>query len=204
MNYMLSFKKLKISPFAIFAITILFYADFSVYTLFVILAAVLHEAGHIIAIKAAKCPLSQISVYPFGAHIKADITRVSYKTELWIYLSGPLVNLFMFIIFVALAFGFRFLSRQFLFFGFSNFALFLANILPVKGLDGGKTLECALCLCGKRDLTKIDSLCELLSALAIFLLTLIALLVLHITNYNFSLLIFCAYLVISVYAKNSL
>lgn len=203
---MLCFKKLKISPLSLVFVFLLFFSDFSVYTAIVLLAAAAHEAGHLIAMRILGCKIHSICLYPFGVDIKANVLHLCYAKELWVYISGPLVNFVCFAVFymLALVLPSSTITTPFVFFAFSSFLLFFVNLLPIKTLDGGKSLYCLLCLCGKKSLLNIDSICDLACWISIFILLIFALFVLHITNYNFSLLIFCAYLIISIYAKNSL
>lgn len=193
--------KLKISIFTLIVLSAMFYGDFSVYTLLVLLCAAFHEAGHLFAMKLTKCNISQILICPFGAEIKTNTNILSYVQESIIYLSGPLFNL----LFAVISFVLFLISKSppLLFLCFSNFALFFVNILPIKNLDGGKTLECILSSKDKNGLLTTEKVCELFSCVGIFVLTLVSLYILHITQYNFSLLIFCAYLIISTYAKNT-
>ena len=57
-----------------------------------LLAAVLHEMGHLAALRYYEIPLRQITLTCLGGTIRADLTRAGYWQEMAISLSGPLVN----------------------------------------------------------------------------------------------------------------
>lgn len=189
--------RLKISIFTILAASALFYADFSVYTMLVAAAAIIHEIGHLLAIKYVNISVQEICIYPFGADIKVNNTSLSYNQELAVALSGPIANLIAsLIIYCFIYFNF---SRQGLFFFFANIVLAVFNLFPIKTFDGGKALECILCM--KLPLEDALKIIEITSAIFFIAMTFLALFLLVATGYNFSLIIICAYLFLSVYAN---
>ena len=84
--------KFKVHPlFILFGIYFVFTGkvfSFIVYTL----SALIHELGH--AIEAQKCGyrLFNVTLMPFGAVIKGDISGMGYLDEIRVSLSGPFVN----------------------------------------------------------------------------------------------------------------
>lgn len=99
----------------------------------VLLAALCHELGHLAVLGLFRVPVESILVMPMGAIIRApEQERLSYGRELLAVLAGAAVNF-------TLALVFARLSRDYLFAG-ANFLLGIYNLLPVKGLDGGRAL----------------------------------------------------------------
>ena len=56
--------------------------------------SLLHESGHIFAIKICGCNINKISLNAFGAEIvKSENSFTGYIKDIIIFLSGPLINL---------------------------------------------------------------------------------------------------------------
>ena len=126
---------ISISPLAIpfFALALLF--RFSALSL---LAALLHELGHVLAILLCKGKILKITILPIGAQLDALPAKTYFK-EAAVCGSG-------------IAFNLLFAGISFPFFGASDFFvcnLLLAalNMLPIIGLDGGDLLYCLLQIC---------------------------------------------------------
>lgn len=107
-------------------------------TLMLFAAIAVHELGHILAILVIDERISDISVSPFGLSIKRSGRLCSYKLELIVYLSGPMTNILLALVFsmvknnICEAF-----VEQNLIFG-------ILNMLPIKTLDGGSALRSVL------------------------------------------------------------
>ena len=94
--------------------------------LFSFLTAVLiHETGHILALRLTGGKVVGAALSPFGITVKAAYP-VSYKKTLFIDLSGPLFGILAYLLFRGSAFSYY------------NLFLSLFNLLPVSSLDGGK------------------------------------------------------------------
>lgn len=101
-----------------------------------IISAVIHEAGHYIAIILLKCdtgaPVGHIS----GFRIRQkQIT--SYTKNIIIFAAGPFSNF----LFTLILLPFVFADRYFLTACIINFATALSNLLPIKGYDGFSILS---------------------------------------------------------------
>lgn len=106
-----------------------------------LLASVLHEAGHIVAAKLCKIPMTELKLGIFGAALTPAQTLLSYKKEIILSLAGPLVNLLCALPLTVLikepdGFCQLFLTAS-LFLGF-------LNLLPITDFDGGRILYCLL------------------------------------------------------------
>lgn len=99
----------------------------------VLLAALCHELGHLLALRLAGAKVERVRLNAFGAEIRADTHRLSYPREIACTLAGPAVNL-------ALA---LFLARTAGWYVPAGSSLLLGcfNLLPVPALDGGRALH---------------------------------------------------------------
>ena len=98
-----------------------------------ILAALLHEMGHVIAVKHYGGNVKRIDVMPLGARI-VTTGELSHIQDTVIYLSGAAANGFAALLFApALMFN---TSPYLLYFILSNIFLGAINLLPIKGNDG--------------------------------------------------------------------
>ena len=123
----------------------------------ILLAALLHEAGHGLACRMLGVPLRFFRPIAGGAVIGYDASRISYTREAWIAAAGPLANLAGAI----LCFPGD-CSRGRALFGISCLALALFNFLPIRNLDGGTFL--AAVLQNHMDIRRCDRICSALSA----------------------------------------
>ena len=104
-------------------------------TLPFLLAAVLHEGGHLLACRFLRVPIRFFSPIATGAVIGYDPSAVSYAREAWIAAAGPLANLAGFLLcFLGEC------TRGRALFGTSCLAFAFFNLLPIRTLDGGVLL----------------------------------------------------------------
>ena len=133
--------KLRISP-AAFLLPAVFIALSPVEMLLaVLLAALCHELGHYLLVRALGGRLDAITMTALGAemHIAPD-SRLSYGRELLATAAGPAVNLLLGCI---LATGGRHIPILYLLSGV-QLVLGLFNLLPIMPLDGGSILWLAV------------------------------------------------------------
>ncbi len=156
-------------------------------------AALLHEAGHLAAMRLCGIPLYGVRIYPFGAEILCDTSYASYGAEALCAAAGPGVSLVLFALSAAL---FAASGSVYAFaLAAANGAFFAVNILPARGLDGGVILECLLLRKSPEALSgKGCRLPDAVSDASVFLLCLGAGFVVVRTGYNLSLLFICIYL----------
>ena len=105
-------------------------------TVMTVLAAVLHEMGHIAAALAVGC--GDVSL-PYAALTGLRILPpqlMSYKNEIIIALGGPIANLAVFVILIP------FLKSDYIFaFTIINLLTAASNLLPVGGYDGYRAVR---------------------------------------------------------------
>ena len=108
-----------------------------------LIAALLHELGHIIAARICKIELGELRLGIFGASLCSRPMLCSYKKEIALCIAGPLVNLILALVALPLCND----SSEFLnLFVSSSLFLGILNLLPIYEFDGGRILFCLLSL----------------------------------------------------------
>ncbi len=132
--------RLRVNLFALPAFFLTLYLEGLLPTLLLLLAALLHEGGHLLAMKRYGVPVRRVDINPMGALITYDDSLCSAKASGWIAFAGAGANLAALI--VCLPWALK--SPYTLFFALVNGFLALLNLLPWEALDGGKLLFCLL------------------------------------------------------------
>lgn len=155
-------------------------------------AAFLHELGHLLAAKMLKIKVKEIKFGFSGVRIVTDERLTSYKSEIILAMSGPLVNIAIFCsvwaVFSLCGEGgegmltsldaFLLYSKLdklglLAFFALSSLIQAILNLLPVKTFDGGRILSCATAqLFGDRASERVLSVTSAFSALLLWILAL--------------------------------
>ena len=107
----------------------------------VAVAAMLHEMGHGLAAWGWSVPIRSMKLDLFGARLELG-GLTGYTAELSVAAGGPLASLVCF----ALLRPWGAESGWTGLLGTASLGLGLVNLLPVRGLDGGRMLSCALAL----------------------------------------------------------
>ena len=110
-----------------------------------LLAATLHEIGHLICARAFLIPIKRIKLNLFGALIETDPLGCSYFKEALLAVAGPLTN----VVFALLTIAANALSAfrdpyPIQYFFVTSLSLAFINLLPIEGFDGGRVLNCIL------------------------------------------------------------
>lgn len=100
----------------------------------ILLAAVIHELGHVIAATVLGIKLRLCRTGPVGISLKYDFSAVSHLREAAVCLAGPLLG--------AVCFICCYRSTSYL--ANASAALSLLNLLPISYLDGGCILSALL------------------------------------------------------------
>lgn len=110
----------------------------------VLAAAALHELGHYAALRLCGGRLRSLRLTPLGAlMVPEDTSRLSYGAELAVTLAGPAVNGAMTLLLGLLG---RLWPAAYVFAG-AQAVLGAFNLLPARGLDGGRALWLAAAWC---------------------------------------------------------
>lgn len=108
-----------------------------------IIFAILHEIGHLLALKHFKISIEEFKVSLFGGNIKIlNNNKIQYYQNAIISFCGPLVNLFFFVLFYLLNIFLKnkFINEIYVI----NLVLAAFNLLPFYNFDGGKILASVL------------------------------------------------------------
>ena len=107
----------------------------------VAVAAMLHEMGHGLAAWGWSVPIRSMKLDLFGARLELG-GLTGYTAELAVAAGGPLASLVCFALTWPLGRAGSWTGML----GTASLGLGLLNLLPVRGLDGGRMLSCALAL----------------------------------------------------------
>lgn len=182
---------------ALFMISFLLWAIYSrsPRPLLALLAILLHEGGHWLAIKLCRVPLDGFGFNSCEARLCLG-SPVSYKKEIIICAAGPAANLLSLL--PSLHKGTSLFGESALsFFTSVSAALALLNLLPIGDLDGGRLLTCLLSMLVDSDFAR--QVCEILSFLTLFCLWSVSVYALLRTGGSLSLFFFSATLFYRVF-----
>lgn len=154
------------------------------------LAFIIHEAGHLLAMKLCSCKPRGVIISSFDVKIlESGRFRVPLFKDIVITLAGPLFNL--------TAFACTFSANRV--FAGVNLCIGLFNLLPALSLDGGQVLYLILSKFFTADtcVRVINTATVIISAPLFFF----GIMVLLNSPYNFSLLFIGIYLILSLFLK---
>lgn len=181
--------KIEIKFLFVAAMVLLMLLDTSGVMLCAFLSSAVHELAHLTALLALKGEVMAVSFELFGIRI-TRVDALLYWEELLVLLAGPIANL---LIFVLCAFSG---SQSVSLISAVNLWIGVFNLLPVGALDGGRAAELILSkLFGEK---KGGRAAMLLSLLFIIPLFVIGLVFLFRPSHNFSLLVVCVFLAMSL------
>lgn len=147
-----------------------------------VLACAVHEAGHLIILRAARLRVVRITLTPAGLDI-ARSDGCSYRTDALVSLAGPLAGLCCALC-AYYAGSVDFCA--------ANLVCSVFNLLPVLPLDGGCALR-SLLLC-RLSLDRVDRVMRVICVCTLSVVYTASILLLLYTGWNVSLLLVCAVL----------
>lgn len=176
--------KLSISISFVVLIAIIFLSGLNPTVISALIASVLHEFGHIVAVILLDGRIDGIRLKAFAAEIIIDERQFSFKGEALISLCGPLMNIVSAILSVSL-------------FGLTDFSVCSLvigsfHLLPIIGIDGGNALYA---LAAEAKDNCYEMLLRGLSTAFTVLLLIFGIIILVITKFNFSCLIMAMILI---------
>ncbi len=175
--------RVEVSCFFLLLYAWLLYRDHTGIVIQGLVACLLHEAGHCVALHCLGNGVKEISLTIFGARIIPE-KSLGYGQEFWAAAAGPCVNLL-------LAWVFSF-SPFFLSFSGVNLALAAFNLLPVWELDGARMARCVLVQVVSYEFTSKISVCLSFSFTALCAITGV---VFAVKMRNLTMLLMCIWLV---------
>lgn len=154
----------------------------------IIFAVAVHEIGHISAIYMLKGKIIRNSVFGMGADIEYTQKELSIKSDIIVYISGPLAGMLGAII------------GQFL--GLYSFALYsttlsIVNLIPAYPLDGGNILKSIL------PADKCDNLILIISFVIGCIICILGLAIIFVSG-NFSVFSLGMSILVSIIPKRTL
>ena len=189
--------KIKIGFFAVIMIASLLLSSSS-FSLAALLAAFLHELGHILIAKLLKIELKELSLGLFGAGLMTSNRLLSFNEEILLCIAGPAINLICFFIM-----NFFKLSDSSFgnYFAISSLFLGILNLLPISDFDGGRILSAIL---GKvMPPKKIFMIMKLLSFLLIFSLWAFSLYLILRVAFSLSLFLFSSAIFVRIFISET-
>ena len=132
------------------------------------LAALLHECGHLAALRVCGIPVRRIDILPMGAVIAYDDSLCPHSQTAWIAFAGAGANLLALLVCLPFA-----QNLYTLFFVLANAALAVTNLLPIEMLDGGTVLRSVLL--SRYEIASAERICRNVSRLSLTLLAMLLL-----------------------------
>lgn len=131
---------IKINKFFVPYIVLLVFMGFNGDLFIAFAMVILHEFTHFFTARYFGFKNGNVEILPFGAALRLnDLDEASFKEDLIISLSGPILNLVLAVIFYVLDMYFNSYIMHALF--LTNAALGVFNLIPALPLDGGRILR---------------------------------------------------------------
>lgn len=187
-------RKFDISIGFVLLLSVLYFFDSEQLLLPALCAFILHELGHIIAIKLCGGAIDCIRLRVFGARIVLkQYPLLSYKQEMITAAAGPVAG---FIIAIAASYAAGFFNVDSLYtFSGLNLVLSVVNLVPVYPLDGGRIVNNFLLL-----LFELETAQRISFIISVFFTAIIMLFctaVLKYSGFSLTLIIFTAFIAFS-------
>lgn len=132
--------RIRAEPAAMILLIGLLLTDRSMLCAAVILAAAVHECGHLLAARWLKIPLHAMRLDLLGARLELSGGLLSFSEEWLLCAAGPLFSLLLSVVVSPL---WRFFELAVLV-SCASLLLGLLNLLPIRTFDGGRMLDAFL------------------------------------------------------------
>jgi Zn-dependent protease len=153
-----------------------------------LLAACIHEFGHVAAARLLRIDLSGLKLDVLGARLSTKGRLCSYPAMVALCLAGPLINLLCF------ALTLPFCNHASLIYEFclSSLSLCLMNLIPIEGFDGGRMIHGILSVF--LPIVTVDRICAFLSFCSLLCMWMLSVWLLLRTGSSLTLFVFSCYL----------
>ena len=158
-----------------------------------ILAAALHEGGHLLMLRLQKRRVCGLRLTIFGAQIRAHTAQSHYSKDAALFLAGPAANLLALVVCSILPVPALAMFRT------ANALLGFVNLLPVGPLDGGQALFCLLQM--HFSARRARQIVQVVSFVVLLPLAAAGFLLLFRSRWNFTLLVMAVYLLFLLLLK---
>lgn len=101
----------------------------------IFIALVIHEIAHLFSAIILNIKFDKVKITLFGFNINADLDNVSLFKKIILFFSGPLCNIFLYIVLR---------NSSYNSFAEINFFLAFVNLIPIVPLDGGNICKSIL------------------------------------------------------------
>ncbi len=180
-------------------LTLLLYRRASL-TLISIFSIFIHEMGHILAMLSNNNKICRLTIDIFGFTIERSASNNDFSQDgMFVSLMGPLANLGLSVFFYFVCINSRSYNNHLYLLYINNFFLFLFNMLPMKGLDGGQLFYNFLLK--RTDPGNAGKVLIKVSLLLIILIVLFSLYALIKYHHVLSLISVVLYLVVTIFFK---
>lgn len=159
----------------------------------IFMSLVMHELIHLFFLSKKHAIIKKICIEPFGISILTENPR---EISPVVFISAPVFNII--ISFVFYFFAQRFYKEAFFFISEANLSLGIFNLLPFIPFDGGRFIEA---ICEKKG-TNCHKFMIFTSVSAGIILTILGIMFLKITQYNFSICLIGIFLVFNAFCEN--
>ena len=155
----------------IFWVSVIFGFDAPYVAILTIIAALVHEAGHLAAIRIFSGKNARLRAHASGFRINQG-KATSYLAEAAVVLSGPCVNILIYLLSLLFA---NALDGYVKILGYINLATGVSNLLPIEGYDGYRAICVLLTKSNRSDWIRLldvfsFSVCVLISFASLHLI----------------------------------
>lgn len=159
---------------------------------------VFHEASHILAAYNFNIKPKGFRIHFTGVNCSLNgLYKINNNRKIIIFFVGPLLNLFIGVIFITIA---KITNNTFIMrLGYINLALFIFNMLPAYPLDGSRIFECIIQK--KYSYKSTKKIMELTSFICSGIFAILFVFTIYIHKTNFSILVSSVLIIFSTIAQ---
>ena len=149
-----------------------------------LIAAFIHEIGHIVAAKLLAIDLSFMKLDVLGARLSTTGKLYSYPALVTLCLAGPLINFLCFALLFPIIGAADWLHE----FCLANLSLGILNLIPIEGFDGGRILHGLMSIVFP--ITTVERICSALSFASLLCMWLLSVWLILRTGSSLTLFVF--------------